>query len=334
MGTTTDLCKQMFLERSSHDEYPNGGVFTQENIYKQQCSFYLGISSISIFVCSMYLFLYIFIVYIFIVYIFIVYIFIVYIFIVYIYYPTVVPWSSLGNQKPQLQAGEDSESCCLPACARYSCGKGYVPNPQVAPQGGLWGGLCGTKKFMMIASDTWMQTKWYFLGMSWNNQSANVWKHVLFGLAQRYVSAAFWPSHRFRMDDEHDLGTWLIECWGMIPSINGCVTFCNYGYEPLKWGTLQLYFWHSNCVFRLAAEFQHPVTMTISPPNGNTHIAQRMLHIKTDTKLRGVLQAAKKCSTGNLEWAPSFRPQPSPVDVDEAKALSKTGDEVHHGRWE
>ena len=52
MGTTTDLCKQMFLERTSHDEYPNGGVFTQENIYKRQCSFYLGISSISIFVCS------------------------------------------------------------------------------------------------------------------------------------------------------------------------------------------------------------------------------------------------------------------------------------------
>lgn len=121
------------------------------------------------------------------------YIFIVYIFIVNIYYPTVVPWSSLGNRKPQLQAGEDSESCCLPACARYSCGKGYVPNPQVALQGGLWGGLCGTSNSAVYEGsrdvNRWCTctcgTKWYFLGMSWNNQSANVWKHVLFGLAQR-----------------------------------------------------------------------------------------------------------------------------------------------------
>jgi len=50
------------------------------------------------------------------------------------------PWE-IGNRSFR-QAGEDSESCCLPACARYSCGKGYVPNPQVALQGGkgwpLW----------------------------------------------------------------------------------------------------------------------------------------------------------------------------------------------------
>lgn len=172
-----------------------------------------------------------------------------YIFIVYIYYPTVVPWSSLGNRKPQLPPGGWRLRKLLPAS------------------------LC----------------------------------------------------------------TWLVECWGIIPSINGFVTFCNYGYEPLKWGTLQLYFWHSQCFssrsWQSWAEFQHPVTIPSHPPT-ETPILHNVCSISKLTQSYAAFYKPLRNVHGNLEWAPSFRPQPSPADVDEAKALSKTGDEVHHGRWE
>ena len=65
------------------------------------------------------------------------------------------------------------------------------------------------------------------------------------------------------------------------------------GNPPTVFLTLSVFFVSQlTKLSRIPASGDH----TISPPNGNTHIAQRMFHIKTDTKLRGVLQAAKKCS--------------------------------------
>jgi hypothetical protein len=177
-----------------------------------------------------------------------------------------------------------------------------------------------------------------FFGNELKQPNQPMFENMFCSDSRWYVSAAFWPSkHRFRMDDEHNLGTWLIECWGIIPSINGFVTFCNYGYEPLKWGTLQLYFWHSQCFssrsWQSWAKFQHPVIIPSHPPT-ETPILHNVCSISKLTQSYAAFYKPLRNVHGNLEWAPSFRPQPSPADVDEAKALSKTGDEVHHGRWE
>ena len=161
MGTTTDLCKQMFLERTSHDEYPNGGVFTQENIYKRQCSFYLGISSISIFVCSIvFISLHLYCIHL---------------------LSHGCPMKLPGKSETAASARRvktQKAAACQPVLAIAAARAMFqIPRWRCRVERG---GLCGAsnslavykgslrqqvvlhlwhKKFMMIASDTWMQTK-------------------------------------------------------------------------------------------------------------------------------------------------------------------------------